>query len=223
MWGLETDHISLVGGASVVIPYLLNLLKTFKKEKQDFSIFEGGHIDDKYAPLERKDMVERVLTSIKQVKANYQDGKLNCVFLTGESGCGKSFLINNLLPSELTKENIRHTYFASLDKYVESQVEGEYDIIILDQFEYYYFERRLVEECLQLSDRKIIFIFAFQQKYLADIIKKLEVEFVKRHDLALYREICFLDSDDNIEGLRAFSIKILKDMYPNDTDENRIN
>lgn len=128
---------------------------------------------DKPIMLDRQKQCENIIKHIELLER--KEKTLNCLFLTGSSGSGKSILINNFLKDKLERNNekciiINKDY--NEYKQIYDTIKNEYSIIIMDQFEdslsnpkIYKYISKLVNEL----HKPLLFIFSFPQEFFSRI------------------------------------------------------
>lgn len=105
---------------------------------------------------------------------------LNCLYLTGASGAGKSIFLENFLKEKFKDEQM--LYFNEYDiacDLIFQEVKGKQpEYVIMDQFEkglenkdIYVYIRKMIEEC----SNEIIFIFSFPQEFFDQIYKSVHI------------------------------------------------
>lgn len=140
--------------------------------------------------LDRQIQCENILNHINSIER--KEHVLNCLFLTGSSGSGKSLLINNVLKHKL---NDSDTCIIISDKYNEGEtiyksLLNKCSIVIMDQFEDSLNNVRIYEVIKKLvynSNEPIIFVFVFPQEFFDRIHMALKnVFFSEQTDNSMY-------------------------------------
>ena len=166
--------------------------------------------------IQRTEHVEAVLNMIKNIRTdNYDPQGLNCIFLTGKSGAGKSVFLKKLLIPTL--EEMGETVDFSREhklSYAENAT-----VIIVDQFEHIIQEElheplaktkeNILQRCLYAplqsgtsTAKPLVFIFAFPEESMHNVFEYLISPTKLQKTLALNEKVYFLraNEQDN-EGL----------------------
>lgn len=122
--------------------------------------------------IDRKEQCENITKYIKTGLKNKQQYKLNCLFLIGTSGSGKSTIIKNFIAKSLDNEGIHH--YIIRDNYNDSELikrklQDGYVVIIMDQFEYsinFTSVYNNIKEIATQSYHSPFFIFSFPPEAL---------------------------------------------------------
>lgn len=134
----------------------------------DSEKFTLGQCKNKLIMLDRQKQCENIIKHIKSVER--KEKVLNCLFLTGSSGSGKSILLNNFLIKKLEENKekciIINKDYNEYEKIYEDIKDNS--IIIMDQFEdsldnpkIYRYIKKIISE----SQTPLFFIFSFPQEY----------------------------------------------------------
>lgn len=189
---------------------------TLLPRRAEFSIFDedkNNFLQNTKYIIRRDKAVARIRASIYELMYTEQENFLKCVLLTGESGSGKSYLLENFLKPALTAYSVY--YFKAKDQcndFIEGKINIESGIVIFDQFEYYYENETFLTRVNSLKSKNIVVVFAFQEKDMAKIFKRLE-EKLEIVDIEgnLYCRLLFLEtSQDDIDELRDRSATLLE-------------
>lgn len=133
--------------------------------------------------LDRKKQCDIIESYIRKLKKKGKKNKLNCLFLSGTSGAGKSILLEYFLKERFSGfENGQeeYLYFKSYDiacDLIYKKIISEKSrIIVMDQFEYsidyteiYKYIRKLISKV----DYSLIFIFSFPQDVFDQISRNV--------------------------------------------------
>lgn len=192
-----TSIAAAIGIATVIGKFVKTLLLT---KKADFSKFiDNGSLQiNKCYEIKREEIVNSIVAIIDDLANSIGTESLKCMFLTGESGSGKSYLLKEFVKMKL--ENKGQKYSASVHLYHSRNEYNEFcekeaepasvpSIFILDQFEYFYDDVYVLAKINKLPIEDTVIIFVFQENYMAKIFEKLEDELkqmmsfidVKRH------------------------------------------
>lgn len=128
--------------------------------------------------IDRKTQCENIQQHIISLQNKAKEKKLNCLFLTGSSGSGKSILIKNFLYKKLEKSYkchlIKNNYHD--DDIIYRTLFNKYDIIIMDQFEESLDNEQIykcIKKLVMNSNKPILFIFAFPKDFFDKIHLKI--------------------------------------------------
>lgn len=185
--------IEIIGAIIPFVPIIISLLiKKCSALSNNKSIFSGrteetrtfpglitqemidnkkvtlNHCQNKPIMLDRQKQCANIIKHIKSVER--KEKTLNCLFLTGSSGSGKSILLNNFLKDILEKSNekciIINKDYNEYEKIYQDIKDNS--IIIMDQFEdsldnpkIYRYIKKIISE----SQTPLFFIFSFPQEY----------------------------------------------------------
>jgi len=208
-WESSLGRLGISGGLLTTVMLFVGIVKKIKKilspTKQSFSIYDGDKSDflkNKNYEIKRNKAVARLIKSIDQLACN--NNTLKCVFLTGESGSGKSYLLKEFLIPKLQERdkyfNSVHYYCsrAQCNDFIKSESGGNFKIVIFDQFEYYYTKKGLLDKINSLKSENTIIVFAFQEKDMAKILQELEKKlFTVTINNNLYDHLLFLETDQS--------------------------
>lgn len=124
--------------------------------------------------LDRKIQCELIRKYIEKLKKNSKKNQLNCLYLTGNSGAGKSILLKSFLKGDGKFQFLYfNDYSSTCDLIYKEIFESKVDVIIMDQFEtsleytdIYENIRRLIKNL----DRSLVFVFVFPQHVFEHIV-----------------------------------------------------
>lgn len=222
-WEKALIRLGIPSGVGLIVFVLFpswNIIKTkiLSHQKQKFLGFYGVENDfSKNAnyKIKRSQAVARILKSIDELASTNQKDALKCVFLTGESGSGKSYLLNELLIPELKKCNKYSDIAYCVDpvkwKDVDttSKTNDNPQIVIFDQLEYYYNKSDWQNTIKLLKSKNLIIVFAFQEKYMVELFKELKSNLNIGSDF--YNRLLFLEADQNdIDELLECSVELFE-------------
>lgn len=141
--------------------------------------------------LDRKNQCNIIVKYINLLKKNASNKKLNCLFLTGTSGAGKTILLKWFLKNRINKEKEGHKidrclyfnqYDIACDLIYKTIISKKAKIIIMDQFEnsidyteIYKYIRALINKV----NYPLIFIFSFPQNVFDQISLNLTNKVIK--------------------------------------------
>lgn len=198
--------------------------KMIKKNKVIF--IKDLQIDSKHNKpliLDRYQQCKNLALEIENLSKKIEPHKLNCLFLTGMSGSGKSILLNNFLPKELnTSVTLIHDNYNDGNLIYNKIMEKQNQIIIMDQFEnslsyqsFYSYIKKIVNDI----EKPIIFIFSFPQDFLYLIHKNLTELFnkdIKENPNFINSSIYFISNDDyDINQLKILINRFTQEDYQN--------
>ncbi len=168
--------------------------------------------------LDRKSQCDTLCRKLEDF--DVKDKELNCLYLTGTSGAGKSIFLGKFVKEQLKKEGILYfnEYDIACDLIFQKIEEKKPKYVIMDQFEkslenkdIYVYIRKIVEE----HTPGIVFIFGFPQEFFEQICKNIDTHILnpKGEKEKIQDNTCtyFLGCDeDDIEQLKILVNTFLK-------------
>lgn len=249
-WGI--DKFNYIVNVITFIPFSLFIIVLKKSNKPDifkknnvkfFKLYSDSFFtdDSEEIPIDRTNHLKKLLSMIDNKKNNYEKGKLNCIFLTGDSGAGKSVLLKKMIQPTLESKGYQVIYYrkdyAAFKVSLSSSNSDKPTIIILDQFEDTIDNKKVKEElfeCLNDDIKRFIFIFTFAKEKFAAIYEYLNGLFdYNEFDKKINDIVYFLKTDSadisslmdiialyisNITCQSSISVNTVKECYENYKD-----
>lgn len=192
-----------------------------KKKVVNDAFDENQENEDKPGILDRQEQCNNIINIIEsfQLKAN----TLNCLYVTGSSGAGKSILLCYILKNKL--EEMHKSCVVFREKYSDGDYIYNYikninpEIVIMDQFERSLDNIGVFEKIKQLviENSRILFIFSFPQEVFDKVHMKLADtnDNEKKQNIPMQYVTYFIHTDKHdVEQIQ----KMVKDFIGNDKD-----
>ena len=142
--------------------------------------------------LDRQKQCDDIIKYIEKLKEDGKKKNLNCLFLTGTSGAGKSILLKEFLMHKLNGPNddtlsekkvdkeclYFNNYDVACDLIYNEIISQKANIIIMDQFEtsiVYMYIYSYIKKLVNNVDHTLIFIFSFPQ----DVFDQISLNIMK--------------------------------------------
>lgn len=171
--------------------------------------------------LDREQQCGQILERIKSIEERGQSNQLNCLYLTGASGAGKSILLRTFLKSKLEEQKKKCLYFndytLGCDIIYKEIKKSEANVVIFDQFEtsiLYSDIYKYIKQLIDKSDKKVVYIFSFPQDVFEQIVLNISTKILKKE--------ARLKKEGRLEGEAHFMEPSVSNIYFLSTDKHDI-